>query len=40
MTTIEIKNLSFGYTDELLFDQAEIKIDKKWKLGLVGRNGR
>ncbi len=42
MSTIEIKNLTFGYdtADNLLFDQASLNVDETWKLGLVGRNGR
>lgn len=42
MSTIEIKNLSFGYDNQegLLFDQATLNFDQHWKLGLIGRNGR
>ncbi|MFS1313413.1 ribosomal protection-like ABC-F family protein [Enterococcus faecalis] len=40
MSNIEIHNLTFGYTDQLIFQNASINIDDKWKLGLVGRNGR
>ncbi|HBM4320191.1 TPA: ABC-F type ribosomal protection protein [Listeria innocua] len=40
MSNIEINNLTFGYTDQLIFQNANINIDDKWKLGLVGRNGR
>ena len=39
---IEIKNLSFGFDtlEHPLFHQVNLTIDTKWKLGLVGRNGR
>ena len=40
MSNIEIKNLTFGYQEALIFDHAQINMDKKWRLGLVGRNGR
>lgn len=40
MSNIQIKNLTFAYTDQLIFDKVSINIDDKWKLGLVGRNGR
>jgi lincosamide and streptogramin A transport system ATP-binding/permease protein len=40
MSNIKINNLTFGYTDQLIFDNVNINIDDKWKLGLVGRNGR
>lgn len=39
---IEIKNLSFSF-DELekpLFKNVNLTLDTKWRLGLVGRNGR
>lgn len=39
---IEIKNVSFGFDalEHPLFHQVNLTIDTKWKLGLVGRNGR
>lgn len=42
MSTIEIKNLSFGYDGAVtnIFDQVDLNIDTNWKLGLIGRNGR
>ncbi len=40
MSNIEVKNLSFAYGAETIFDDAQINIDTHWKLGLVGRNGR
>jgi lincosamide and streptogramin A transport system ATP-binding/permease protein len=40
MSTITVNDLSFSYTDNMIFDHATIRIDDHWKLGLVGRNGR
>lgn len=40
MSNIKINHLTFGYTDQLIFDNVSINIDDQWKLGLVGRNGR
>lgn len=40
MSNIEMKHLTFGYGEELIFDDIDINIDDRWKLGLVGRNGR
>ena len=42
MGVIEIKNLTFGYDNQghNLFTDANLVIDTKWKLGLIGRNGR
>ncbi|MFV0557611.1 MAG: ribosomal protection-like ABC-F family protein [Enterococcus sp.] len=42
MTTIEIKNLTFGFDNqgENLFEAANLVLDTSWKLGLIGRNGR
>lgn len=39
---IEIQNLTFGFDtlDRPLFENVNITIDTKWRLGLVGRNGR
>ncbi len=39
---IEIKNVSFGFDalEQPLFHQVHLNIDTKWKLGLIGRNGR
>ncbi len=39
---IELQNMSFGF-DELeqpIFQHVHLNIDTKWRLGLVGRNGR
>lgn len=42
MTTIEIKNVTFGFDAQttLLFDHTNLTLDANWKLGLIGRNGR
>lgn len=42
MTTIEIKNLTFGFDAQttLLFEETNLILDATWKLGLIGRNGR
>ncbi|MDN6718611.1 MAG: ATP-binding cassette domain-containing protein, partial [Lactococcus lactis] len=40
MSNIEFKDLTFGYGDNLIFNHAQINIGDRWKLGLVGRNGR
>ncbi|MGM9903435.1 MAG: Lsa family ABC-F type ribosomal protection protein [Enterococcus sp.] len=42
MTTIELKNVTFGYDSQetLLFDEVSLNLDTNWKLGLIGRNGR
>ncbi|MEG1504264.1 MAG: ABC-F type ribosomal protection protein [Enterococcus sp.] len=42
MTTIQIKNLTFGFDKQVdyLFNHTNLTIDSSWKLGLVGRNGR
>ncbi len=42
MTAIKIENLTFGYDrmGSLLFADAQLVVDLRWKLGLVGRNGR
>lgn len=40
MSNIEFKDLTFGYDENLIFDHTQINIDDRWKLGLVGRNGR
>lgn len=39
---IEIKNLSFGFDalDQPIFQKVNLNIDTKWRLGLIGRNGR
>ena len=42
MSTIEIKNLSFGFDSQgsLLFDHTNLILQSDWRLGLIGRNGR
>ncbi|KAF1303038.1 Lsa family ABC-F type ribosomal protection protein [Candidatus Enterococcus willemsii] len=42
MTTIEIKNMTFGFDTQatLLFDHTNLTLQSEWKLGLIGRNGR
>ena len=42
MSTIQVKNLTFGYDGmlEKLFENASFNIDTDWKLGLIGRNGK
>lgn len=42
MSCIAINNLSFSYKKyfQPIFQDVNINIDTKWKLGLVGRNGR
>ncbi|MDR0338579.1 MAG: ATP-binding cassette domain-containing protein, partial [Planctomycetaceae bacterium] len=41
MAIINIVNLSFAYSGEIpLFSNVSLQIDTRWKLGLIGRNGR
>ncbi len=40
MSLISIKNLSFAYGFNDIFENVNLQIDSNWKLGLVGRNGR
>ncbi len=41
MATIRITNLYFCYDgSETLFDDVHLQLDTRWKLGLIGRNGR
>ena len=37
---IEIKQLSFGYDDKMIFEDVSVTFNASWKLALVGRNGR
>ena len=39
---IEMKHVHFSYDtlDEALFSDVSLTLDTKWKLGLIGRNGR
>ncbi len=36
---IQIKNLSKGYADQMLFSEASLVLGEKDKIGIVGRNG-
>ena len=40
MSIIQIKNLTFSYGSDLLFDHVSLNLDTSWKLGLIGRNGK
>lgn len=42
MSLIKIQNLSFGYDGsfENVFENVNLQLDTKWKLGCTGRNGR
>ena len=42
MGLLEVKNLSFGYDNQIenVFDNISFQIDTNWKLGLIGRNGK
>lgn len=40
MSIIQIKNLTFSYGIDLLFDHVSLNLDASWKLGLIGRNGK
>lgn len=43
MAQISIRNMTFSYKnhdEKVLFDDVSLQIDGKWKLDVVGRNGR
>lgn len=42
MSMIQAENLTFSYpgSPDLVFDRASFQIDDRWRLGLIGRNGR
>ena len=42
MSMIQAENLTFSYpgSPDLVFDHAAFQIDDRWRLGLIGRNGR
>ena len=42
MSMIQAENLTFSYpgSPDPVFDHASFQIDDRWKLGLIGRNGR
>lgn len=37
---INLKQVTFGYDHQTIFDQVSVTFDASWKLALVGRNGR
>ena len=42
MSLIEVQDLQFSYEGsyQTIFDKVSFQLDTKWKLGLIGRNGR
>lgn len=42
MSLIQVQDLTFRYDNnpQLIFDHASFALDTRWKLGLIGRNGR
>lgn len=42
MSLIQVQNLSFSYpgAEQPLLDGVTLELDTRWRLGLVGRNGR
>ncbi|MCI1554295.1 MAG: ATP-binding cassette domain-containing protein [Levilactobacillus sp.] len=42
MPKVSLHQLTFGFASntDLLFDHVDLDLDTRWKLGLVGRNGR
>lgn len=42
MSIIQIEQLTFGYegSSENVFEQLNLRLDTRWKIGLTGRNGR
>ena len=42
MSQIQVQDLTFRYDNnpQLIFDHASFTLDTRWKLGLIGRNGR
>lgn len=42
MSEISVNNLTFGYEGSIqnVFENVSFHMDTKWKLGLIGRNGR
>ncbi len=42
MAIIQISNLTFGYDSSIqpIFKDLTLTLDSKWKLGLIGRNGK
>lgn len=39
-TYLEVKNLGFGYTDQLLFSHLDFSISKGEKIAIIGKNGK
>ena len=42
MTAILLNDLTFAYegSDENVFERVTLSLDCRWRLGLIGRNGR
>ena len=42
MSLIQVTDLTFSYPSSYdeIFSHASFQIDTRWKLGLIGRNGR
>lgn len=42
MALISVDKLSFGYPGsvDMIFENVSFRLDSRWKLGLIGRNGR
>ena len=42
MSVIQVSNLSFSYPGSYtpVFEGLDFTFDSRWRLGLVGRNGR
>ena len=42
MSLIDVRNLSFYYEGsyDYIFENVNLQMDTRWRLGLVGRNGR
>lgn len=42
MSLIDVRNLSFYYegTYDYIFENVNLQMDTRWRLGLIGRNGR
>ena len=38
-TLLELKDLSFGYADQLILNKTNLKITSDTRIGLLGRNG-
>lgn len=39
MSVLEVKNLKFGYLDEVLLNNVDFRLLKEDHIGLVGLNG-